>query len=196
MPRLYEGLPGALGGGQGDQESPLACSPLTRRGPAKPRGTWATPVKFSMLPRVAYGIEGVPADVVQVHPAKAATKLPPAAMMAGAVVVVLGAGQGNRAPGRRRLVSTWMSMSLLPTPPVPPQKPGLRCRPSSMRLPGARIWANLLQRKVRPSRVTSEARSQPPPIPGVQGRPGPQVQGVRSGDFQDRLNHAKAQTGS
>ena len=33
----------------------MACSPLTLIGPAKPIGIWATPVKFSMFPRVTAG---------------------------------------------------------------------------------------------------------------------------------------------
>ncbi len=39
----------------GITNSPLAYSPLTMSGPAKPIGTWATPVKFSMFPLVTPG---------------------------------------------------------------------------------------------------------------------------------------------
>ena len=40
---------------RGIRKSPWACSPLTCKGPAKPRGTCTTPVKFSMLPLVTAG---------------------------------------------------------------------------------------------------------------------------------------------
>ncbi len=39
----------------GIRNSPWACSPLILSGPAKPIGTCATPVKFSMLPLVIAG---------------------------------------------------------------------------------------------------------------------------------------------
>ena len=53
---------------RGTRNSPWACSPLTLSGPAKPMGTWATPVKFSMLPLVDRGIEGELVDVLQLDP--------------------------------------------------------------------------------------------------------------------------------
>ena len=49
----------------GIRNSPWACSPLTWSGPARPIGTWATPVKFSMLPRVDRRVERIAVDVFE-----------------------------------------------------------------------------------------------------------------------------------
>ncbi len=55
MPRLYEAtsVPSAVA--SGIRNSPFACSPLTWSGPASPIGTWATPTKLSIFPRVTAG---------------------------------------------------------------------------------------------------------------------------------------------
>src|ERR1022692_3119190 len=50
MPRLWEAIRVPSEVANGIKNSPSACSPRTRSGPAHPMGTWATPTKFSPLP--------------------------------------------------------------------------------------------------------------------------------------------------
>ena len=55
----------ALGRRHRDQELALGVLAVDRSGPAKPSGTWATPVKFSMLPFARVRVERVVRDVLQ-----------------------------------------------------------------------------------------------------------------------------------
>ena len=55
MPRLYDATSVPSVVAIGIRNSPFACSPFTSSGPARPIGTCATPMKFSMLPRVSSG---------------------------------------------------------------------------------------------------------------------------------------------